>query len=34
MELNLKYHLGAISSWTGILDWLRFTYGFEIGSAE
>jgi hypothetical protein len=28
------YHLRHILILTGILDWLRFTYDFEIGSAE
>jgi hypothetical protein len=28
------YHLRGISIRTGILNWLRFTYDFELGSAE
>ena len=27
-----EYHLRVISIRTGILNWLRFTYDFEIGS--
>jgi O-acetyl-ADP-ribose deacetylase (regulator of RNase III) len=33
-DLAVQYHLCHIIIRTGIQNWLRFTYDFEIGSAE